>query len=386
MAAGSGGVVVGWNSASGGRLLLAGRTRPRVLTGTIAAGPVRYGASGFALVLEREPSRAVRQYDPYVLLSVVTGDVDGSAMRDVSLASGVLKTRSLSVSRAGDIAVSWLACNHPRKGCYPDDSGTPDAALRLAELPERGRAQPAITLTGHVGDANDVLAYSARGDLLAVYATADHIFARVRPLNGELSAPAPVSPYPGRAAIGAGIDARGAIVTAWAEQPCGAQCARVHVRTARRPADRRRFGAVQTLDAGHGDANTFDDAAGGYLQAGVSDDGRAAVTWSSPTGLHLATSEANASFDAAGRLSRDPYSDATLAVAADGSAAVIWGPCRAGRMRALVRDSSQTRFEQEVLPRLGDINTPRASFDPVSRRLILTAVSSRRLVTVSHNR
>jgi hypothetical protein len=385
-AAGSGGGVVAWNTASGGRLFLAGRTRPRVLTGTIAAGPVRYGASGFALFLERVPARAVKQYDPYVLLSVVTGDVDGSAMRDVSLASGVLKTRSLSVSRTGDIAISWLACNQPRKGCYPDDSATPDAALRLAELPPRGRAHPAITLTGHVGDANDVLAYSARGDLLAVYATSDHIFARVKPPNGELSAPALVSPYPGRAVIGAGIDARGAIVTAWAEQPCGAQCARVHVRSARRPADSLRFGAAQTLDAGHSDAHTFDDTAGGYLQAGVSADGDAAVTWSSPTGLHLATSEANAPFDAAARLSRDPYSDATLTVAADGSAAVIWGPRRGGRMRALVRSSGQTRFEQEVLPRLGDISTPQASFDPVSRRLILTAVSARRLVTVSRNR
>lgn len=148
-------------------------------------------------------------------------------MRKVSLASGVLKTRSLSVSRAGKFAVSWLACNHPRKGCYPDDSGTPDAALRLAELSARGRAQPAITLTGHVGDSNDVLAYSPRGDLLAVYATAEHIFARVSPPNGVLSAPALVSPYPGRAAIGAGIDARGAIITAWAEQPCGTECGRV---------------------------------------------------------------------------------------------------------------------------------------------------------------
>jgi hypothetical protein len=55
-------------------------------------------------------------------------------------------------------------------------------------------------------------------------------------------------------------------------------------------------------------------------------------------------------------------------------------------MRALVRNSSQARFEQEALPPLGDIDTPHASFDPVSRRLILTAVSARRLVTVSHNR
>lgn len=386
VAADSGGVVVAWNTASGARLLLAGRTRARALSGRIAAGPVRYGASGFALVLERVPAQTVKQYDPYVLLSVVTGDVDGSAMRDVSLASGVLKTRSLSVSRAGEVAVSWLACNHPRKGCYPDDSGMPDAALRLAKLSARGRAQPAITLTGHVGDANDVLAYSPRGDLLAVYATAYHIFARFSPPNREPSAPALVSPYPGRATIAAGIDARGAIITAWAEQRCGTECARIHVRAARRPADSRRFGPVQTLDAGHSDAHTFDNSAGGYLQAGVSDDGRAVATWNSPTGLHLATSDPNAPFDAAGRLSRDPHSDATLAVAADGSAAVIWGPRRGGRMRALVRSDSRTRFEQELLPRLGDISTAQASFDPVSRRLRLTAVSGRRLVIVSHSR
>jgi hypothetical protein len=382
VAAGSGGFVVGWNTASGGRLLLAGRTRPRVLTGKIAAGPVRYGASGFALVIEREPAHTVKQYDPYVLLSVLTGDLDGSAMRDISLASGVLKTRSLSVSRAGDVAVSWLACNHPSKGCYPDYP-TPDAALHLAELSARGRVQPAITLTGHVGDANDVLAYSPRGDLLAVYATTDHIFARVSAPNGGLSAPALVSPYPGRAVIGAGIDARGAILTAWAEQPCGAQCARVHVRSARRPADSPRFGRVQTLDAGHTDAHTSDDTAGGYLQAGLSDDGRAAVTWNSPTGLHLATGESNAPFNAAGRLSYDPYSDATLAVAADGSAAVVWGPRRGGRMHALVRTRNQTRFNQELMPRpVTDIDTPQASFDPTSGRLSVNAVSGHRLVTI----
>ena len=158
------------------------------------------------------------------------------------------------------------------------------------------------------------------------------------------------------------------------------------MRSARRPADSLRFGAVQTLDAGHSDAHTFDDTAGGYVQAGVSDDGDAAVTWSSPTGLHLATSEANAPFDAAARLSRDPYSDATLTVAADGSAAVIWGPRRGGHMRALVRSDSQARFDKELLPRLGDINTPQASFDPVSRRLILTALSGRDLVTISRDR
>jgi hypothetical protein len=282
--------------------------------------------------------------------------------------------------------VSWLACNHPKTGCYPDDSGTPDAALRLVELSARGRAQPAITLTGHVGDANDVLAYSARGDLLAVYATADDILARVRPPTGELSAPARVSRYPGRAAIAAGIDARGAIVTAWAEQPCGTQCARVHVRTARRPANSPRFSVTQTLDGGHSDAHTFDDTAGGYLQAGVSDDGRAAVSWSSPTGLHLATSEPNAPFDAAARLSRDPYANATLTVAADGSTAVIWGPRRGGRMHALLRSDSQTRFEQDLLPQLGHINTPQASFDPIGRALVLTALSGRRLVEVSRRR
>ena len=385
-AAGSGGGVVAWNTASGGRLLLAGRTRPRVLTGRIAAGPVRYGARGFALVLEREPARAVKQHDPYVLLSVVTGHVDGSVMRDRSLASGVLKTRSLSVSRVGNVAVSWLACNHPRVGCYPDDSATPDAALRVAELSTGGRAHPAITLTGHVGDANDVLAYSSRGDLLAVYATAYAIFARVRPPTGELSAPALVSPYPGSAAIAAGIDARGAIVTAWAERPCGTECARVHVQAARRRADIARFSAVQTLDGGHSDAHTFDNSAGGYVQAGVSDDGRAAVTWSSPTGLHLATSQPNAAFDAAARLSLDPHSVATLTVAADGSTAVIWGPRRGGRMHALMRSDSQTRFDQELLPRLGDINMPQASFDPISRTLVLTALSNRRLLTVSRKR
>jgi multisubunit Na+/H+ antiporter MnhC subunit len=55
-------------------------------------------------------------------------------------------------------------------------------------------------------------------------------------------------------------------------------------------------------------------------------------------------------------------------------------------MHALLRSDSQTRFEQDLLPQLGHINTPQASFDPIVRALVLTALSGRRLVEVSRRR
>ena len=68
--------------------------------------------------------------------------------------------------------------------------------------------------------------------------------------GGALSRPAVAGPYAGRATLAAGIDARGAVLTAWSEQVCGTECARVHVRSASRASGATRFSAVQTLDDG----------------------------------------------------------------------------------------------------------------------------------------
>lgn len=236
-------------------------------------------------------------------IDLLTGAADGTSMRQVTLAAGALETQSLSVGRTGEVAVLWLGCRHPVGGCHPYDSGPPDAALRLATVSPDGRPQPPVTLTERPGDADDALVFGSGGELLAAYSSGDRVVTRVRPAGGALSRPAVAGSYAGRARLAAGIDARGAVLTAWSEQICGAECGRVHVRSASRASGATRFSAVQTLDDGRGDGA---DTAGGYLETGVSGDGHLVVTWTSPTGLHLATGRVGTRLGTSALLSEDP--------------------------------------------------------------------------------